>query len=51
MAEAEPVLWAIDHRGVVGVTLNRPRVHNVYNAALIDALVATFARLAAGAER
>ena len=45
MAEA-PVLCAIDARGVAAVTLNRPRVNNAYDGALIDALVDTFARLA-----
>ena len=42
----EPVLCAIDHRGVAAVTLNRPRVNNAYDGALIDALTLTFARLA-----
>jgi methylglutaconyl-CoA hydratase len=42
-----PVLCAIDHRGVAAVTLNRPRVNNAYDGALIDALILTFARLAA----
>jgi methylglutaconyl-CoA hydratase len=46
MAEAEPILCAIDRRGVATVTLNRPRVGNAYDGALIDALIATFARLA-----
>lgn len=47
MAEADPILCAIDRRGVATVTLNRPRVHNAYDGALIDALIATFARLGA----
>jgi methylglutaconyl-CoA hydratase len=45
MAEAEPILCDIDPRGVATVTLNRPRVGNAYNGALIDGLIATFARL------
>ena len=45
MAEDEPVLCAVDARGVATVTLNRPRVGNAYNGALIDALLDTFARL------
>jgi methylglutaconyl-CoA hydratase len=40
-----PVLCEIDARGVASVTLNRPRVNNAYNGALIDALIETFARL------
>ena len=35
----------IDGRGVASVTLNRPRVNNAYNGALIDALIETFERL------
>jgi methylglutaconyl-CoA hydratase len=45
MAETDPILCEIDRRGVATVTLNRPRVHNAYNGALIDTLIATFARL------
>src|SRR5436305_13584179 len=45
MAEDEPVLCAVDARGVATVTLNRPRVGNAYNGALIDGLLDTFARL------
>src|SRR6266567_8808304 len=45
MASEEPVLCAIDRSGVASVTLNRPRVNNAYNGALIDALTLTFARL------
>jgi methylglutaconyl-CoA hydratase len=41
----DPVLCAIDRRGVAAVTLNRPRVNNAYNGALIDALIETFVRL------
>ena len=47
MAANDPVLCAIDRRGVAAVTLNRPRVNNAYDGALIDALTLTFARLAA----
>ena len=43
----DPVLCAIDRRGVAAVTLNRPRVNNAYDGALIDALTLTFAQLAA----
>src|SRR5271170_1942027 len=46
MATNDTVLCAIDARGVAAVTLNRPRVNNAYDGALIDALNATFARLA-----
>jgi methylglutaconyl-CoA hydratase len=35
-----PVLWDIDARGVVTVTLNRPEVNNAYNGAMIDGLLA-----------
>ena len=45
MAEEEPILCDIDRRGVATVTLNRPRVGNAYNGALIDGLTATFGRL------
>ena len=45
MAGNDPVLCTVDRRGVAAVTLNRPRVNNAYNAALIDALTLTFARL------
>src|SRR5438874_11270914 len=45
MAQDDPVLCAVDARGVATVTLNRPRVGNAYNGALIDALLDTFARL------
>jgi methylglutaconyl-CoA hydratase len=46
MADDGTVLCAIDARGVATVTLNRPAVGNAYNGALIDALIATFERLA-----
>ncbi|MBV8121677.1 MAG: enoyl-CoA hydratase/isomerase family protein [Alphaproteobacteria bacterium] len=46
MSAEDPVLCEIDARGVATVTLNRPAVGNAYNDALIDALIATFARLA-----
>lgn len=34
----EPVLWNLDARGVATVTLNRPRVNNAYNGAMIQGL-------------
>jgi methylglutaconyl-CoA hydratase len=34
----EPVLWQVDSRGVVTVTLNRPDVNNAYDEALIQGL-------------
>jgi methylglutaconyl-CoA hydratase len=45
MAAGATVLCTLDKRGVASVTLNRPAVNNAYNGALIDALIATFARL------
>lgn len=39
MSEA-PVLTAVDERGVVTVTLNRPAVNNAYNGAMIDGILA-----------
>jgi methylglutaconyl-CoA hydratase len=46
MSDADsPVLCAIDARGIAQVTLNRPRFGNAYNDGLIDALIATWARL------
>jgi methylglutaconyl-CoA hydratase len=45
MTAEEPVLCEVDGRGVATVTLNRPRVGNAYNGALIEALIETFARL------
>ena len=45
MAADEPVLCEVDARGVATVTLNRPRVGNAYNDALIEGLTDTFARL------
>ena len=35
-----PVLWDVDARGVATVTLNRPKVNNAYNGAMIDGLLA-----------
>jgi len=46
MEAADPVLCAVDARGVASVTLNRPAVNNAYDGALIDGLIAAFARLA-----
>jgi methylglutaconyl-CoA hydratase len=34
----DAVLWAVDHRGVATVTLNRPQVNNAYNGDLIQGL-------------
>src|SRR5437764_5184594 len=45
MAAEEPVLCAVDGRGVATGTLNRPSVGNAYNGALIEELIDTFARL------
>ena len=36
----KPILSAIDARGVVTVTLNRPTVNNAYNGELIEAVLA-----------
>lgn len=47
MSASEPVLCAVDKRGVAAVTLNRPAVGNAYDGALIDGLITTFDRLAA----
>jgi methylglutaconyl-CoA hydratase len=46
MPENDTVRCEIDARGVATVTLDRPQVGNAYNDALIDGLIATFARLA-----
>jgi len=46
MTASDPVLCAVDQRGVAAVTLNRPAVNNAYDGALIDGLIATFDRLA-----
>jgi len=43
----DPVLIAIDRRGIATVTLNRPEVNNAYDGALIAALAAGLDRLAA----
>ena len=44
---ADVVLSEVDARGVATVRLNRPQVHNAYDGALIDALIAALERLAA----
>ena len=45
---AEPlVLSAVDERGVATLTLNRPEVHNAYDGAMIDGLIAAVDALAA----
>ncbi|MCC6530992.1 MAG: enoyl-CoA hydratase/isomerase family protein [Burkholderiales bacterium] len=36
----QPVLWALDARGVATVTLNRPEVNNAYNADLVQGVLA-----------
>ncbi|HZQ73186.1 MAG TPA: enoyl-CoA hydratase-related protein [Burkholderiales bacterium] len=43
----EPVLHAIDARGVVTVTLNRPEVNNAYDAALVQGLLDALSSLPA----
>ncbi len=47
MTDPDPVLIAIDRRGIATVTLNRPEVNNAYDGALIAALAAGLDRLAA----
>jgi methylglutaconyl-CoA hydratase len=44
---ADIVLSGVDARGVATVALNRPEVHNAYDGALIDALIAALEALAA----
>src|ERR1700743_2838178 len=34
-----PVLWNVDERGVASLVLNRPRVNNAYDGALIEGLL------------
>ncbi len=46
MPANDTVLCEVDARGVASVTLNRPAAGNAYDGALIDGLIATFARLA-----
>jgi methylglutaconyl-CoA hydratase len=41
-----PVLWNVDARGVVHVTLNRPDVYNAYNGEMIASLLAMYDTLA-----
>ena len=41
------LLSEVDERGVATVTLNRPEVHNAYDGALIDGLIAALEALAA----
>jgi methylglutaconyl-CoA hydratase len=45
-ASSNPILWRIDDRGVVYITLNRPEVYNAYNGEMIAALLAAFDKLA-----
>ena len=47
MAADDPILCAVDGRGIAAMTLNRPAVNNAYNGALIDAVIDIFGRLAA----
>ena len=39
MVKESPVLLSIDARGVATATLNRPRVGNAYNEAMLHALI------------
>ncbi len=48
---AGPVLWSVDERGVVRVTLNRPEVYNAYNGDMISGLLKIYDTLAAKAPR
>jgi methylglutaconyl-CoA hydratase len=41
------VLSAVDERGIATLALNRPEVHNAYNGAMIEALIATVEAVAA----
>ncbi len=49
-APCEPVLAAIDDRGVATLTLNRPDKGNAYNRRMLDRLVTEIARLGAAAD-
>jgi methylglutaconyl-CoA hydratase len=49
MNEEAPVLLSIDARGVATATLNRPRVGNAYNEAMLHALIDGLAGLAGNA--
>jgi len=44
---ADIVLSEVDERGIATVTLNRPEVHNAYDGALIDGLIAAIGALGA----
>ncbi|WP_164867748.1 enoyl-CoA hydratase-related protein [Rhodovarius crocodyli] len=46
MTEEAPVLLSRDARGIVTVTLNRPKFGNAYNGALLEALIAGLRQLA-----
>ena len=46
MSEESPVLLSRDARGIVTVTLNRPKFGNAYNGALLEALIAGLRQLA-----
>lgn len=47
MSDESPVLTAVDDRGVVTVTLNRPAVNNAYNGAMIHGILAALDGFAA----
>ena len=46
----EPVVYALDPRGVATITLNRPEVNNAYNGAMIDGLLGAMHALSARPE-
>jgi methylglutaconyl-CoA hydratase len=46
----EPVVYALDSRGVATITLNRPEVNNAYNGAMIDGLLGAMDALSARPE-
>ena len=46
----EPVVYALDPRGVATITLNRPEVNNAYNGAMIDGLLGAMDALSARPE-
>ena len=42
---SSPVLWSVDERGVVTVTLNRPEVNNAYDSGLIGGVLSAMDEL------
>jgi methylglutaconyl-CoA hydratase len=46
----EPVVYALDPRGVATITLNRPEVNNAYNGAMIDGLLGAMDALSTRSE-